>query len=62
MDKTVIFKRFGKWYATPESNYNATIMDENKVTKCRECQTENGTVEALVNWANIKRENIIIKY
>ena len=62
MEKTVLFKRFGKWYATPESNYNAVIMNENKVTNCRECHTAFDAVDALVNWAHIKRENIIIKY
>lgn len=62
MEKTVIFKRFGKWYATAESNYNAPIMDENKVTKCRECHTEFDAIDALVTWAHINRENIIVKY
>ena len=61
MEKTVIFKRFGKWYATTESNYNAPIMNENKVIKCCECHTENDAIDALTNWTHIKRENIIVK-
>ena len=61
MEKTVVFKRFGKWYATSESNYNATMMDENKLTKCCDCHTAFDAVDALVNWAHIERENIIIK-
>lgn len=60
MEKTVVFKRFGKWYATTESNYNAPVMNENKITKCCECHTENDAIDALVNWTHIARENIII--
>lgn len=60
MEKIVIFKRFGKWYATAESNYNAPIMDENKITKCCEGQTAFDAVDVLVKCAHIERENIII--
>lgn len=62
MEKIVVFKRFGKWYVTTESNYNASIMDVNKVAKCCECYTEFDVIDALINWAHIKRENIIVKY
>lgn len=62
MEKTIVFKHFGKWCATSESNYNAPIMDENKVAKLHGACTENDAVYALAKWGHIKRENIIIKY
>ena len=62
MEKTVIFKRFGKWYVTSESNYNAPIMNENKVAKIHDAHTEFDAIDAIVNCTHISRENIIIKF
>lgn len=62
MEKTIVFKHFGKWCATRESNYNAVIMNDSKVAKLHGAFTENDAVDALVKWGHIKRESIIIKY
>ena len=60
MTKYVIFKQFGKFRMTTEDNYNAQIMNENKVMDFEGFNT----VEEVIDWCKqyiIKEDRLIDK-
>jgi hypothetical protein len=59
MTKYVIFKQFGKFKMTTEANYNAQVMNANKITHFYDFDT----AEEVINWCKqyIREDRLIDK-
>ena len=57
-EKYVLYKQFGKYCVTPESNYDSLYTDANKITKIdAECARD--AIDTLVNYGYLSEEEII---
>lgn len=64
MEKIVVWKEFRDFRATTEENYNARIMDLNKVWEFNHTEnyeTFDDVVDTIEKWFNVDRKDIIIK-
>lgn len=59
-EKYVLYKQFGKYRVTPESNYDTSYTDVNKITKIdAECARD--AIDTLVNYGYASEDEIIDK-
>lgn len=57
--KIVIYKDFGKMYATNLENYNNKIMNKNECTLLEDFPTIESAKEYFITMCNYKEENIL---
>lgn len=59
-EKFVLYKQFGKYCITPESNYDNMYTDASKVTKLT-CDCAKDAVDTLIMYGVLSEEEIINK-
>jgi hypothetical protein len=59
-EKFVLYKSFGKYCVTPESNYDNLYTDDSKITKLT-CDSAKDAIDTLVMYGVLSEEEIINK-
>jgi len=59
-EKLVIAKDFGGYYVTPESNYNAAIRNERKITRMPEFESAEEIIEYFCKYFGNSPEDFVI--
>ena len=58
--KTVIYKKLGDFYTTPEDNFNANLTNARLVHKAENFETPEEIIEYYCKWFSSTREDFII--
>lgn len=59
-ERFVLYKSFGKYCITPESNYDNLYTDESKITNLN-CDSARDAIDTLVMYGVLSEEEIINK-